>query len=508
MAAKREEKYIAIDISGREPPHNADAEIAVIGTVLYEGKKVEDCGDVAPEEFYSDTWRRTWRAIQALRARGSFIDPQTVANELRATEQLQAVGGLSALMKTADTTPAVGDVGAYAAIVRAHAFARRVIETAQVIAAEGLARAYAPLDFVDWASRRFEEVVSGGPRKHGIERIGLVGKWRVLQYQQQWAGEREAFGLRTQWHRLNGLVRGRSLGCLRFVGGFTSSGKSSYCEEEALFISGKPYQFPRKDDPDRSEICDAATLYLTLEMPKVSVYDRAVVQLARVSLDELTTGKDDATGEPLDGDKRAAIDRAVKQLDTMPFFFDDADQRLESIIQAVRIAQSQCRAMTAARMREKAALDANGEDSSHIRPVRLAMVYLDHFHITDENDEKEIVSALARLAKGLKRLSVNEMIHLCALVQFNRDAPKRGERDADSLPQIFDIKFGSSIEQAADDIELIHRKWLSIQDKASPEAQECREDAVVIRGKGRNGRLGLIRMRFVGEHYHFEEKES
>ena len=100
------------------------------------------------------------------------------------------------------------------------------------------------------------------------------------------------------------------------------------------------------------------------------------------------------------------------------------------------------------------------------------------------------------------------MLHVCALVQFNREAPKRGERDSDSLPQIHDIKYGGSIEQAADDIELVHRKWLSIPDKTSTEAQECREDAVVVRGKGRNGRLGLVRMRFQGEHYHFEEKQT
>lgn len=499
MADKKkrdEQRYIAVDVSGREPPNNPEAEAAVIGAALTDGRHAELCGDLQPPEFHIDEWRRVWRAIQAIRARGGHIDFQTVGEQLRGSGEINAVGGLAALVKVIDTTPMVPNVGAYATIIRSYAHARRVIEAAQVIAGEGLSRVRSPGDFVEWASKTFDEVISGGPRKHGIERIGETGKWRVEQYHQQWAGTREPFGMRTQWARINGLTRGRSLGALRFVGGFTSSGKSSYCEEEALFISGRPYLFPRRDNPAESEMCDVATLYLTLEMPKVNVYDRAVVQLARVSLDELLTGKSDVDGAPLSAAARADIDAAVKALDELPFYYDDANQSLESIVQAVRLVQGKIRQHSLERV------ERGG------RPLRLGIVYLDHFHITDENDDREVVSALGRLAKGLKRLAVSEMLHVCALVQFNREAPKRGERDSDSLPQIHDIKYGGSIEQAADDIELVHRKWLSIPDKTSTEAQECREDAVVVRGKGRNGRLGLVRMRFQGEHYHFEEKQT
>ncbi len=493
---KRDEKFIAVDVAGREPPNNPEAEAVIVSSALADARNVDLCGDLQPPEFHSDTWRRVWRAIQSLRVRGQPVDFQTVAEQLRSSGELNAVGGITTLVKVIDITPSVASVGAYAGIVRSYAHARRVIETAQVIAGEGLSRARSPSEFVEWASKLFDEVVSGGPRKHGIEQIGETGKWRVEQYHQQWEGKREPFGMRTQWDRINGLTRGRSLGSLRFVGGFTSSGKSSYCEEEALFISGRPYLFPKRDKPKESEQCDVATLYLTLEMPKVNVYDRAVVQLARVSLDELLTGKSDVDGSPLNAAQRADIDAAVKMLDELPFYYDDANQSLESIVQAVRLVQGKIR-------QDSVKAVARGQ-----RPLRLGIVYLDHFHIADENDDREVVAALARLAKGLKRLAVSEMLHVCALVQFNREAPKRGERDSDSLPQIHDIKYGGSIEQAADDIELVHRKWLSIPDKTSTEAQECREDAVVVRGKGRNGRLGLVRMRFQGEHYHFEEKKE
>jgi len=491
---RSKERRIAVDVSGRPPPHSLEIEAATLSTAMGDesGRTLDEISDVEKDHFYDEAHRRVWWAMTALRDERRPFDVISIAQWLKEREWLGAVGGIAALSKLIDTTPSVSSARQYANAVKAYAHQRSILAAAQMIVGEGFARNYAPDEFAVWAETEFgKAIASGGKQAHAIESIGEIGARRRVELAQMWAGKRDPWGLRGPFPRLNALTQGRQFGALSYVGGFTSSGKSSYCMQEALHIAGKEYRFPSEKKADETEPADVAVLYLTLEMPKAQCFDRLVATLARVSLTQLRKGKND-DGSPLDDDTRARRDAAFLHFEELPFYVDDSDQSLDSICRAVRYAQAKCR--HASRVRG--------------RPVRLGIVYLDHFHLTDENDEREVVAALARLAKGLKRLAVRESIHVRALVQYNRGAPKRGESDVDALPKNHDIKFGSAIEQSADQIEHVHRKWLSIDDKSSDEAIECENDAVIVVGKGRDGCLGLVRLRFNGEIYTFEEPED
>ena len=78
----------------RQPPHNLEAEEAVLGAVLAAGRLlVEVAGLVEEVDFYRPAHRTIWRAILRLADRGQPTDPVTVLGELDDRGELADVGG-------------------------------------------------------------------------------------------------------------------------------------------------------------------------------------------------------------------------------------------------------------------------------------------------------------------------------------------------------------------------------------------------------------------------------
>jgi hypothetical protein len=79
---------------GREPPHNLEAEEAVLGAVLAAGRLLGEVAAVLEEaDFYRPAHRTIWRAILRLADRGQPTDPVTVLGELDDAGELADVGG-------------------------------------------------------------------------------------------------------------------------------------------------------------------------------------------------------------------------------------------------------------------------------------------------------------------------------------------------------------------------------------------------------------------------------
>src|SRR4051794_12101111 len=86
----------AIDIAGRVPPHNEEAEAAVLSAVLTDGRALDGVLEIPPRggPFSADAHRRIYDAAVELHAKGQPVDLQTVYAYLKDRERLQAVGGL------------------------------------------------------------------------------------------------------------------------------------------------------------------------------------------------------------------------------------------------------------------------------------------------------------------------------------------------------------------------------------------------------------------------------
>jgi replicative DNA helicase len=113
----------------RQPPHNLEAEEAVLGAVLASGRLlVEVAGLVEEVDFYRPAHRAIWRAILRLADRGEPTDPVTVLGELEQVGELAEVGGGPFLHTLVQAVPTVANAGPYARLVAETARRRRVID--------------------------------------------------------------------------------------------------------------------------------------------------------------------------------------------------------------------------------------------------------------------------------------------------------------------------------------------------------------------------------------------
>ena len=136
---KRKPEVQMVDFGGRVLPHNDEAEAAVLSAVLTDQRAMDHVLEILPsgEPFYVEAHRKIFDVAMGLHEKSQPVDVQTVAAVLRDRDQLTSIGGLAFLARILDATPAVAHVAAHATIVRDKWRGRKVIETCQMISAEG-----------------------------------------------------------------------------------------------------------------------------------------------------------------------------------------------------------------------------------------------------------------------------------------------------------------------------------------------------------------------------------
>ena len=88
-----------LEVPSRIPPHNLDAERAVLGAILLEGREAlpRVVEVLRPSDFYTEAHRTIYQAMLTLFDRGAPVDALTLSEELRRTDQIQFVGGPAAI---------------------------------------------------------------------------------------------------------------------------------------------------------------------------------------------------------------------------------------------------------------------------------------------------------------------------------------------------------------------------------------------------------------------------
>ena len=120
-----------LEVPTRIPPHNLDAERAVLGAVLLEGREAlpRVVEVLRPSDFYTEAHRAIYQAMLTLFDRGAPVDSLTLSEELRRTDQLHFVGGPAAIALLMEEASIAAHLASYTAIVRDMAVLRELIQT-------------------------------------------------------------------------------------------------------------------------------------------------------------------------------------------------------------------------------------------------------------------------------------------------------------------------------------------------------------------------------------------
>ena len=116
---------------GKVPPHDDEAEQAVIGSMLTDKDAVISAIEVLkPEDFYREDNKTIYGAIMNLYAKAEPIDIITLKDELTSLGKLEPVGGLEYLATLPDKVPTTANVEKYIKIVEEKSILRSLIKTA------------------------------------------------------------------------------------------------------------------------------------------------------------------------------------------------------------------------------------------------------------------------------------------------------------------------------------------------------------------------------------------
>ena len=123
---------------GRVPPHDLDAEMSVVGSILLDPLSIAKVLQfLHPEDFYRENNGQIYRAALDLFAAGEPIDNVTLAAQLQTMGLLDRVGGRAQLASMQGAVPTAANIEYYGRIVKEKAYKRRLISAGSNIAGFG-----------------------------------------------------------------------------------------------------------------------------------------------------------------------------------------------------------------------------------------------------------------------------------------------------------------------------------------------------------------------------------
>jgi replicative DNA helicase len=442
-------------VPDRQPPYAAEAEVSVLGGMLIDGDAVAKAIESIDETmFYREAHRRIFRSMARLFQRGEVVDPTTVAEDLKQTDDLEQAGGLPYLAELLDAVPTAANIDYHARIVRERALMRRLLEASTSIIQDVYEPGERTVDeLLDMAEHKVFQVA----QSH--EREGFVWIKKILyptfeRIEQLQAAKGGVTGVGTGFTDLDGKTGGFQKSDLIIIAARPSMGKT------ALVISLLLHAAISEQKP---------VALFSLEMSKEQLVQRMLCSEALVDLGRLLRGR-------LTDDDYVRLAQAAGHLNTAPIWIDDSG------------------ALSVLEMRGKARrLKAEQPE--------LGMVIVDYLQLMQggarnaENRQQEV----SEISRGLKALAKELEVPVVALSQLSR-AP---EQRSDHRPQLSDLRESGSIEQDADLVMFLYRPEYYLSDMEAQEKGLAGKAELII-SKQRNGPTGTIELFFRKESTRFE----
>jgi replicative DNA helicase len=433
----------------RVPPHNLEAEEALLGAMLLSRDAVAAASEVVTgsEVFYRPSHAHIFDVISILTVRGAAVDPITVADELRRRDLLDAVGGPSALLALQANAPGTGNAAHYARIVHDHALLRRLIGAAGAIAE----RAYGLPDDVRKAVDEAESLVFDIARHEGEGSTASMKELlnETLDRIEELHDRGSAItGTPTGYYDLDDMTSGLQPGSLVVVGARPAMGKTSFALGMATHAAMKAHK---------------PVLVFSLEMSKVELSQRILCSEARVDSKKVRNGK-------LTHNDWEAITGSIGRLAEAPIWIDDNPN--------VNVMEIRSKAR---RLRS---------DVGDIGMVVVDYIQLMTGRSGAENRQVEV----SEISRGLKLLAREIEAPVIALAQLNRGLEQR----ADKRPMLSDLRESGALEQDADVVMFIYRHEVY---EPSPEHAGLAE---IIVAKHRSGPTGMTQLSFLSHITRFE----
>ena len=117
----------ASELLASEPPHDLDAEMCVLGSILLFPEVLDDLAKLQADDFCEDANRSIFATLTAMHGDGEAIDAKLSVARLTKAGKYESVGGAAYLAKLSNAVPNAAHAAHYARIVADASAYRQVI---------------------------------------------------------------------------------------------------------------------------------------------------------------------------------------------------------------------------------------------------------------------------------------------------------------------------------------------------------------------------------------------
>lgn len=450
-APPRPPDYLEVALPGtpqplRLPPHDLEAERAVLGSILLDKDAINLVRDLLePDDFYAEKHAHVYRAAVALADAGEPIDALTLRNRLESGPGVGRAGGVDYIAELSLYVPTTASVKHYADIVLAHSLRRRLIRAGAEVTRVGYDATVPVQDALDTAEQNVFTIAESRRGSEATHIAPIVREtWTVLEERLQ--QHKLVHGVATNYSRLDGLTQGLQPGELIVLAARPSVGKTAF----ALNISRNAAVVARRP-----------VVIFSLEMSKSALVQRLICSEASVDSYLLRTGQADSL----------AFQRIAKAMDTLTqadLWIDDTP--------GLSISQLRSRAR---RMKAQHAI---------------ALVVVDYLQLMHGGRQESRVQEVSDISAGLKSIAKELDVPVLALSQLSRES----ERRENKRPQLSDLRESGSIEQDSDVVLFLYREGMH-----KPDVDKSRTELIVA--KNRNGPTAELDLVFIAAQTVFRE---
>lgn len=431
-----------VDISlNRIPPHNLEAEAAIIGALLMENRALNECLSImGPDDLYSERNRIIFRALCQIADSGKPVDSVILLEFLRERGEVEKIGGHLYITELLDSTVSAANVAHYAQIVKDKSILRQIITAAADMAEVAYSgNGEGPVEVLDMAQRSLMEI-SIDRKRNDLRDSKDLCRTTFKSIEERHERGEAITGLSTGFADLDNWTAGLQRSELVIIAGRPGMGKTALGVNiaENAVLSGVP------------------VAVFSLEMSGEALMTRIFSSQTRLDSRRLRRGF-------ISGDEWPRLVQVVDRVSKSPIMIFDPSTLTPMQLKA-----------KARRLKIEKGLGL------------IVIDYLQLMSVSGRHETRE--REIAEISRSLKALAKELDIPVIALSQLNRAVENRNDR----RPSLADLRESGAIEQDADVIAFIYRGEVYDKRPDNPD----RGIAEIHIAKQRNGPTGTFKMSF------------